>query len=131
MITLKAKHPSSDLWHFLVGSSLGKPRRLSAKFLEEERRKLVAYRENARQHYQELRAGLVDSLPADLAKPLMVGQRVTARHPRSLKFDLADGSILTVDKGRCRVQFDRPELGVELVQVGEKLMLQGLLWLRR
>lgn len=108
-----------SLW---LGSSLGKPRRLSKKFLEEERDKLEKYREKARVHYHELRSGLRDGLPPDLARPLTVGQRVIARHPRTRQ--IHDGSILTVvtvDRSRCRVQFDRPELGVELVMVRFKI----------
>lgn len=54
------------------------------------------------------------ALSPDLARPLSVGQRVVAKHPKT--GHIYDGSILTVDRGRCRVQFDRQELGVELVQ---------------
>jgi len=49
----------------------------------------------------------------DLARPLAVGQRVIACHPRTR--ELHDGNVLTVDHNCCRVQFDRPELGVEFV----------------
>lgn len=100
---------------FFVCSSLGKPRRLSKRFLQEEREKLEVYRESVRTHYHELRTGLREGLPADLARPLTVGQKVIARHPKTR--EIHDGSILTVDRSRCRVQFDRPELGVELVMV--------------
>jgi hypothetical protein len=96
-------------------SSLGKPRRLSKRFLEEEREKLAIYRESVRTCYHELRTGLREGLPVDLARPLTVGQKVIARHPKTR--EMHDGSILTVDRSRCRVQFDRPDLGVELVQV--------------
>ncbi|WOL02517.1 protein ALWAYS EARLY 2-like isoform X2 [Canna indica] len=97
----------------VIRSSLGKPRRLSKQFLDEEREKLEQYRESVRTHYAELRAGLKEGLPADLARPLSVGQRVIACHPRTR--ELHDGSVLTVDRNRCRVQFDRHELGVEFV----------------
>jgi hypothetical protein len=63
----------------------------------------------------ELRTGLREGLPTDLARPLSVGQRVIAIHPKTR--DLHDGSVLTVDHDRCRVQFDRAELGVEFVKV--------------
>jgi hypothetical protein len=96
-------------------SSLGKPRRLSKRFLAEEREKLATYRESVRTHYHELRIGLRECLPADLAHPLTVGQRVIARHPKTR--EMHDGSILTVDRCRYRVQFDDPDLGVELVLV--------------
>ena len=96
-------------------SSLGKPRRLSKKFLQEEREKLEQYRESVRTHYAELRTGVREGLPTDLARPLSVGQRVIACHPMTR--EIHDGNILTVDCNRCRVQFDRPELGVEFVMV--------------
>ncbi|ONM29101.1 Protein ALWAYS EARLY 3 [Zea mays] len=97
----------------VIRSSLGKPRRLSKQFLHEEREKLSQYRDSVRQHYAELRSGVREGLPTDLARPLAVGQRVIACHPRTR--ELHDGNILTVDNNRCRVQFDRPELGVEFV----------------
>ncbi|KAL2609387.1 hypothetical protein R1flu_027960 [Riccia fluitans] len=97
----------------VIRSSLGKPRRLSRRFLQEEREKLEAYRESVRTHYHELRGGLREGLNSDLARPLTVGQRVIAKHRRTKQ--IHDGSILTVDRSRCRVQFDRPELGVEFV----------------
>lgn len=96
-------------------SSLGKPRRFCELFLREEKQKLEKYRESVRKHYTELRTGIRDGLPTDLAKPLCVGQRVIAIHPRSREVN--DGSVLTVDHDKCRVQFDRPELGVEFVRV--------------
>ncbi|RLN05151.1 hypothetical protein C2845_PM13G21510 [Panicum miliaceum] len=97
----------------VIRSSLGKPRRLSKQFLREEREKLSQYRDSVRQHYAELRSGVREGLPTDLARPLAVGQRVIACHPRTR--ELHDGNVLTVDHNRCRVQFDRPELGVEFV----------------
>jgi len=96
-------------------SSLGKPRRFSEHFLLEEREKLKQYRDSVRRHYSELRTGIGEGLPTDLAKPLSVGQRVIALHPKSR--ELHDGSVLTVDQDKCRVQFDRPKLGVEFVMV--------------
>lgn len=97
----------------VIRSSLGKPRRLSKRFLQEEREKLEQYRESVRKHYNEVRAGIREGLPTDLARPLSVGQRVIACHPKTR--EVHDGNILTVDRNRCRVQFDRPELGVEFV----------------
>lgn len=88
----------------VIRGSLGKPRRLSKRFLQEEREKLETYRESVRTHYHELRTGLREGLPTDLARPLTVGQKVIARHPRTR--EIHDGSILTVDRSRCRVQFD-------------------------
>lgn len=69
-----------------------------------------------RKHYNELRAGIREGLPTDLARPLSVGQRVIALHPKTR--ELYDGSVLTVDHDKCRVQFDSPEIGVEFVMVG-------------
>lgn len=81
----------------------------------EEKTKLNQYRDSVRAHYAELRAGVRDGLPTDLAKPLTVGQHVIAIHPKTR--EIHDGSILTVDRSMCRVQFDKPELGIELVMV--------------
>nr|XP_011466289.1 PREDICTED: protein ALWAYS EARLY 2 isoform X2 [Fragaria vesca subsp. vesca] len=97
----------------VIRSSLGKPRRFSEHFLSEEREKLKQYRESVRKHYAELRTGVREGLPTDLARPLSVGQRVIALHPKTR--EVHDGSVLTVDHDKCRVQFDRPEIGVEFV----------------
>ncbi|KAL2506685.1 Protein ALWAYS EARLY 3 [Abeliophyllum distichum] len=97
----------------VIRSSLGKPRRFSEQFLKEEKEKLNLYRDSVRKHYTELREGIREGLPTDLARPLSVGQRVIAIHPKTR--EIHDGSVLTVDHSRCRIQFDRPELGVEFV----------------
>lgn len=94
---------------------MGKPRRFSQQFLKEEKEKLNQYRETVRNHYTELRLGAGEGLPTDLARPLTVGQRVIAIHPKTR--EIHDGSVLTVDRSRCRVQFDKLELGVEFVMV--------------
>lgn len=97
----------------VIRSSLGKPRRFSELFLHEEKQKLKQYRQSVRKHYAELHAGAKDGLPKDLACPLSVGQRVVALHPKSR--EVHDGSVLTVDHDKCRIQFDHPDLGVEFV----------------
>lgn len=97
----------------VIRSSLGKPRRFSEHFLQEEREKLKQYRESVRTHYANLRAGLGEGLPTDLARPLSVGQQVVAIHPKTR--EVHNGSVLTVDHHNCLVQFNRPDLGVELV----------------
>ncbi|GER49778.1 hypothetical protein STAS_27048 [Striga asiatica] len=97
----------------VIRSSLGKPRRFSEQFLREEKQKLNQYRFSVRKHYSELRDGVREGLPTDLARPLSVGQRVIAIHPKTR--ELHDGSVLTIDHSRCRVQFHRRELGVEFV----------------
>ncbi|GJS18671.1 protein ALWAYS EARLY 3 isoform X2 [Tanacetum coccineum] len=99
----------------VIRSSLGKPRRFSVQFLKEENHKLNQYRDSVRTHYTELRSGSRDGLPTDLARPLSVGQRVIAIYPRTR--EIHDGTVLTVDHDRCRVQFDRPELGAEIIMV--------------
>ncbi|XP_051127509.1 protein ALWAYS EARLY 3-like [Andrographis paniculata] len=98
----------------VIRSSLGKPRRFSEQFLKEEKEKLNQYRESVRKHYTELREGVREGLPTDLAKPLSVGQRVIAIHPKTR--EIHDGSVLTVDHSKCHVQFDHPDLGVEIVK---------------
>ncbi|KAL8205923.1 hypothetical protein R6Q57_009474 [Mikania cordata] len=98
----------------VIRSSLGKPRRFSMNFLREERDKLWQYRESVRKHYTELRSGAREGLPTDLARPLAVGQRVVALHPESR--EVHDGSVLTVDHDKCRVQFDQTDLGVTFVK---------------
>ncbi|KAK8712216.1 hypothetical protein V6N13_147462 [Hibiscus sabdariffa] len=97
----------------VIRSSLGKPRRLSERFLLEEREKLKQYRESVRQHYTQLRVGTREGLATDLAPPLSVGQQVIAIHPKTREVN--DGKVLTVDHDKCRVQFDSPDLGVEFV----------------
>lgn len=83
--------------------------------MKEEREKLYQYRESVRNHYSELRAGTKEGLPTDLARPLFVGQQIIAVHPRTR--EIHNGSVLTVDRSRYRVQFDRRDLGVEFVEV--------------
>ncbi|CAH2044535.1 unnamed protein product [Thlaspi arvense] len=95
----------------VIKSSLGRPRRFSERFIQEERDKLEQYRESVRKHYTELRAGAREGLPTDLAQPLSVGNRVIAIHPKTR--EIRDGKILTVDHNKCNVLFD--ELGVDLV----------------
>ncbi|KAL0414702.1 UNVERIFIED_CONTAM: protein ALWAYS EARLY 3 [Sesamum radiatum] len=70
----------------VIRSSLGKPRRFSGQFLKEEKEKLNQYRDSVRKHYTELREGVREGLPTDLARPLSVGQRVIAIHPKQERF---------------------------------------------
>ncbi|XP_023637492.1 protein ALWAYS EARLY 1 isoform X2 [Capsella rubella] len=95
----------------VIKSSLGRPRRFSGRFLQDERDKLQQYRESVRRHYTELRGCAREVLHTDLARPLSVGNRVIAIHPKTR--EICDGKILTVDHDKCNVLFD--ELGVELV----------------
>ncbi|CAN8277137.1 unnamed protein product [Cochlearia groenlandica] len=95
----------------VIKSSLGRPRRFSERYIEEERAKLNQYRESVRNHYMELREGARESLPTDLAQPLSVGNRVIAIHPKTR--EIRDGKILAVDRDKCKVLFD--EVGVDSV----------------
>ncbi|ESR32866.1 hypothetical protein CICLE_v10004186mg [Citrus x clementina] len=108
----------------VIRSSLGRPRRFSEQFLKEEKEKLNQYRESVRNHYSELRSGTKEGLPTDLARPLYVGQRIIAVHPRTR--EICDGSVLTVEHSRYRVQFDKRELGIEFVQDIDCLPLNPL-----
>jgi hypothetical protein len=84
-------------------TGLGKPRRLSLKFLREERARLERWRETARAQYQ---SGVADPMAvAALPRSLGVGQSVTARHPVTRQPH--DGSVLTASNNSYRVQFDR------------------------
>ncbi|KAL2459632.1 Protein ALWAYS EARLY 3 [Forsythia ovata] len=98
----------------VIRSSLGKPRRFSEQFLKEEKEKLNQYRDSVRRHYTELREGIRGGIPTDLVMPLSVGQHIIAIHPKTR--EIHDGCVLTVEHSRCRVQFDRHELGVEFVR---------------
>uniref|UniRef100_A0A1J3IPK2 Protein ALWAYS EARLY 3 n=1 Tax=Noccaea caerulescens TaxID=107243 RepID=A0A1J3IPK2_NOCCA len=108
----------------VIRSSLGKPRRFSEQFLKEEKEKLYLYRDSVRKHYDELNTGMREGLPMDLARPLNVSQRVISLHPKSR--EIHDGSVLTVDQCRYRIQFDNPELGVEFVKDTECMPLNPL-----
>ncbi|KAF8094096.1 hypothetical protein N665_0370s0031 [Sinapis alba] len=108
----------------VIRSSLGKPRRFSQQFLKEEKEKLYLYRDSVRKHYDELNTGIREGLPMDLARPLNVSQRVICLHPKSR--EIHDGSVLTVDHSRYRIQFDNPELGVEFVKDTECMPLNPL-----
>lgn len=97
-----------------IRSSLGKPRRFSNHFLAAEKEKLEDYRENVRKYYAELSDGLRDSLPTDLARPFSVGQHVIVRHPSTR--ELADGEVVMAERDCYKVQFDRPDLGVDIIK---------------
>ena len=77
----------------------GAVRRLSSQFMHDSRAELYAHRVNE------------SALPENV---FSVGQAVTAVHPDTQ--EVQDGVILTLaGKDFCRVQFDRVELGVQLV----------------
>uniref|UniRef100_A0A453E5U3 DIRP domain-containing protein n=1 Tax=Aegilops tauschii subsp. strangulata TaxID=200361 RepID=A0A453E5U3_AEGTS len=97
-----------------IRSSLGKPRRFSNHFLAVEKEKLEDYRQNVRKYYAELSDGLRDSLPTDLARPFSVGQHVIVRHPSTR--ELADGKVVIMERDCYKVQFDSPDLGVDIIK---------------
>ncbi|KAL5220292.1 hypothetical protein ABZP36_025005 [Zizania latifolia] len=97
-----------------IRSSLGKPRRFSDHFLVVEKEKLEDYRKNVRQYYAQLSEGLRDSLPADLARPFSIGQKVIVRHPSTR--ELCNGEVVMMQRDCYKVQFDRPDLGVDAVK---------------
>lgn len=96
-------------------SYCGKPRRFSDNFLMVERKQLEDYRKEVRTYYAQLSDGSLDSLPVDKARPFSIGQQVIVRHPNSR--ELCDGKVVMVEHDCCKVQFDNPELGVDLVKV--------------
>lgn len=102
-----------------VRSAMGRPRRLSLAFLDEERDKLERYRRDVRlvqqgkkPLYSTVDGPFVYQVPA----PLSVGQRVSALHPFTRQLEV--GAVLTVNiaDGVYRVQFDTPDLGVHRVR---------------
>lgn len=58
----------------------------------------------------------LDYLLVDLTWPFSIGQQVIVRHPSSR--ELCDGKVVMVETDCCKVQFDNPELGVDLVKQG-------------
>jgi hypothetical protein len=106
----------------------GVPRRFSKSFCEDEHERLVRYRERAREQLNGQRApstGLGSLLAShggnnggmDTPALLHVGQPVIAIHPKDRLPHF--GKILTADVSKCRVQFDRGDLGVQLLSDAE------------
>ena len=101
-------------WSYIRGR-LGRPRRLSALYLQEERTKLHQYRAEVRaQHAGRQTSGSADAALdfylEEIPAPINVGQRVLARHPSTGELYL--GNILLKDSETYRVQFDDAQLGV-------------------
>ena len=102
-----------------VRGLFGTPRRLSAKFLGQERAKLSGYRAKVRElrKLQAANSPSASTLEAELGlhgtAQLAVGQRVTAFHPKERH--LYTGTVLTPDGDHYRVQFDKQKQGVQLV----------------
>ncbi|EOD36776.1 hypothetical protein EMIHUDRAFT_200992 [Emiliania huxleyi CCMP1516] len=105
-------------WSY-VRSLLGKPRRFSPAYVEQERAALREHREGVREARRRAArpAGLLDEATTydpRAAAQLAVGQRVTALHPRLRQ--LHSGTVLSPDGDHYKVQFDSPKLGVHLVE---------------
>ena len=120
-----------------IRRAMGTPKRLSLPFLRKERVDLERWRLETRETWaKNLKEGSsnangtdgsgdatmtegLEAKPADTPvedeaiRAFEVGDRVAARHPRVLNVNT--GSILVLRGARCLVQFDRVELGVELV----------------
>lgn len=101
-----------------IRALMGKPRRFSAAFVQDERQRLYKYREAIKvlQQGKVLPSNFHDMLPyinmnlGNVSSRLMVGQRVLAVHPKVGQ--VKSGIILTLDSNRYHVQFDAHELGV-------------------
>lgn len=93
---------------------MGKPRRLSQKFLNEERAALAQKRHLIRQLHQRKPTDFSykEELPDEIPLQLVVGSKVTAR-VRQPSDGLFTGRIEAVDVSdfTYRIAFDRPELG--------------------
>jgi len=67
--------------------------------------------------------GVAADFPEAYPGPLLVGQRVTARHPKTRQ--IHDGQVLTVDADKARVQFHSMELGSELLKDTDVMPVRG------
>ncbi|CAN7998686.1 unnamed protein product, partial [Ixodes hexagonus] len=105
---------------------MGKPRRCSPSFFEEEIRSLHERRNNIRQVQQRkvLAADNFNNLPADIPLPLVIGTKVTARL-RKPQDGLFEGSIDAVDTQTAtyRTKFERSGLGTHSVPDYEVLSI--------
>nr|CAD7194085.1 unnamed protein product [Timema douglasi] len=97
---------------------MGKPRRCSQAFFEEERRELERKRTKIRLLQQRKTADISNckDLPSEIPLQLVIGTRVTARLRRP-QDGLFTGSIDAVDTSNStyRVTFERPGLGTHSV----------------
>lgn len=110
---LKTRHLTRAEWNH-IRRTMGKPRRCSVAFFEEERRELERKRQKIRL-LQTKRSGdvsFVRDLPKEIPQPLSVGTKVTARL-RAPQDGLFTGTVEAIDviASSYRVSFDRPGLG--------------------
>ena len=59
-------------------------------------------------------AGFSTSRRSWLARPFSVGQHVIVRHPNT---ELCDSKVILMEADCYKVQFDKPDLGVDIVKV--------------
>ncbi|XP_062539224.1 protein lin-9 homolog [Armigeres subalbatus] len=114
---LKTRHLTRAEWN-RIRRTMGKPRRCSVAFLEEERRELERKRRKIRL-LQTKRSGdlsFVRDLPKEIPQQLSVGTKVTARL-RSPQDGLFTGTVEAIDvmSSSYRVCFDRPGLGAHTI----------------
>ncbi|XP_023221502.1 protein lin-9 homolog [Centruroides sculpturatus] len=97
---------------------MGKPRRCSSAFFQEERSALQTKRNKIRQLQQRKVVDLANfrDLPAEIPLPLVIGTKATARL-RKPQDGLFTGSIDAVDTSNAtyRITFDRPGLGTHSI----------------
>ncbi|XP_058832899.1 protein lin-9 homolog [Topomyia yanbarensis] len=110
---LKTRFLTRAEWN-KIRKTMGKPRRCSAAFFEEERRELERKRQKIRL-LQTKRSGdvsFIRDLPKEIPQPLSVGTKVTARL-RSPQDGLFTGTVEAIDvmSSAYRINFDRPGLG--------------------
>lgn len=106
---------------------MGKPRRMSSAFFDEERRALNSKRHKIRLLQQRKAADLTHfkDLPDEIPLPLVIGTKVTARL-RKPQDGLFTGSIDAVDTSNAtyRITFDRPGLGTHSIPDYEVLSIE-------
>lgn len=97
-----------------VRAFIGRPRRLSARFLASERAKLDRYRDTVRAVQQRVMPGLF-AAPQGIPAQLACSDRVTALLPDSDDVCPHLGTVVSVHDSQYLVRFDESELGMRLV----------------
>lgn len=115
--TLVTRNLTRAEWNH-VRRTMGKPRRCSQTFFDEERRELERRRQKIRL-LQTRKVGdpsFVRDLPKEIPMPLSVGTKVTARL-RTPQDGLFSGTVEAVDPltNSYRIKFDRPGLAVQSI----------------
>ncbi|XP_055615601.1 protein lin-9 homolog [Toxorhynchites rutilus septentrionalis] len=110
---LKTRFLTRNEWN-KIRKTMGKPRRCSSAFFQEERKELERKRHKIRL-LQAKRSGdvsFVRDLPKEIPQPLSVGTKVTARL-RAPQDGLFTGTVEAIDVilSSYRISFDRPGLG--------------------